>query len=187
MIIGITGKSGAGKGTVAEYLKQRGFVYHSLSDVLRSELKARRQAENLPNLIALGNKLRTAGGPGVLGQKIAEAIKNNNEENSLVDSIRNPAEIMELKQAFNGFKLIAVDAPLAMRHQRISRRGRPGDEISLEEFTKLDAKELKSNDSNAQQILECIRLADYTVVNEGSLEELQQKVKDMLVDIGENS
>ena len=40
MIIGLTGENCAGKGTVADYLKKKGFYYLSLSDVIREELKA---------------------------------------------------------------------------------------------------------------------------------------------------
>ena len=35
MLIGLTGKYAAGKGTVAELLKEQGFAYHSCSDILR--------------------------------------------------------------------------------------------------------------------------------------------------------
>ena len=41
MIIGLTGKNAAGKGEVARFLQDKGFYYHSLSDVLREELKKR--------------------------------------------------------------------------------------------------------------------------------------------------
>ena len=40
-IIGLTGRNAAGKGTVANLLKERTFEYHSLSNTLRDELKIR--------------------------------------------------------------------------------------------------------------------------------------------------
>jgi len=180
MIIGLTGKSASGKGTVAEYLKEKGYVYHSCSDILRLELKERGIEENLPNLIKIGNELRNNEGPGVLGKRILELIRQNGEENSLADSIRNPAEIEELKKAGNSFILIAVDAPVELRYERMSKRGRAGDNISLEDFKILDAKQFQSDDPNAQQILKCLQLADYRIVNDGTVDELYQEIEAIL-------
>ena len=185
MIIGLTGKTAAGKGTVADYLKEKGFLYHSLSDVLREELKSRNVEEDLPNLIKVGNELRTKGGPGVLGKDMLKMIEKNNEDNSIVDSIRNPVEIEELKKTADKFILIAVDAPIKKRYERAKSRNRAGDNISFEEFEELDIKELKSADPNAQQILDCFKQSDYTIVNEGTLDELKQKIEDILIDINQ--
>ncbi len=41
-IIGLTGRNAAGKGTIADLLKKRKFIYHSLSDTLREELKSQK-------------------------------------------------------------------------------------------------------------------------------------------------
>ncbi len=41
MILGITGTFAAGKDTVAEYLKTKGFSVFSLSDAIRDECAAR--------------------------------------------------------------------------------------------------------------------------------------------------
>ncbi len=41
MIIGVTGKMGAGKDTFAVYLGKKGFIHISLSDIIRQEAVAR--------------------------------------------------------------------------------------------------------------------------------------------------
>ena len=38
-VIGLTGTNAAGKGEVANYLKNQGYAYFSLSDAIRDELK----------------------------------------------------------------------------------------------------------------------------------------------------
>ena len=43
MLIGLTGRNAAGKGEVAEYLKNKSFYYYSLSDVIRDEIRSRGQ------------------------------------------------------------------------------------------------------------------------------------------------
>jgi len=183
MIIGLTGKMAAGKGVVAEYLKNKGYSYHSLSDVLRDELKVRNIEETIPNLVKLGNELRAKNGAGVIGKRLLKKIQDNSETNAIADSIRNPAEIASLKESDHKFILIAVDAPLELRYQRTASRGRAGDNMTLEKFKEEDFKQLKNSDPNAQQILECFKQADYTVVNEGTLAELQQKIDGILSDV----
>ncbi len=175
MMIGLTGESGAGKDTAAEYLKGRGFSYHSLSDILREECQKVGQETNRDNLIAMGNKLRTKFGPNILARKILEKIKNNHEENSLVVSIRNPAEVMALKKE-PSFKLISVVAPLEIRYQRISGRGRPEDKVSLEKFKEQEEREMAGSETE-QQLRKVMTLADFTVSNGGTVKELEEKIK----------
>lgn len=183
MIVGLTGKMAAGKGVVADYLKSKGFKYHSCSDVLRQELKDRGLKETIPNLMEVGNQLRSQEGLGVLGRRLVKQIEDKQEQKAIADSIRNPAEAEELKRSKKRFILIAVDAPLKLRYQRTISRGRAGDKMTLEEFKQQDFKQLKSDDPNAQQILECFKLADYTVVNDSTLEELHQKIEKILNDL----
>ena len=86
-IIGLTGRNASGKGTVASFLKESSFVYHSLSDTLRDELKMRNLEESRDNLIMIGNSLREEGGPGILADLMISNLTSL--ENHIVDSIRN--------------------------------------------------------------------------------------------------
>ena len=70
MIIGLTGKNGSGKTEVSEYLKSRGFEYHSLSDEIRDEIRRRGLEITREVLIEVGNDLREKFGPGVLAERI---------------------------------------------------------------------------------------------------------------------
>ena len=62
----------AGKGTLAEVLEEKGFVYHSLSDAIRAELKFRGIPESRASLTEVGNDLREIHGPGGLAVRILE-------------------------------------------------------------------------------------------------------------------
>lgn len=96
MIVGLTGKFAAGKGTVADHLVRLGYRYHSLSDVIREDLKARGVAESREALTEAGNRLRREDGPAALAVHILERLKDGGRH--IVDSIRNPAEVEVLKQ-----------------------------------------------------------------------------------------
>jgi len=98
MIIGLTGKNASGKGEAANYLKSKGFVYYSLSDVIREEATKRGIGHSRDNLINLGNELRKKFGPDYLAKQINIKIKQQlkKKKNFVIDSIRSPHEAKEL-------------------------------------------------------------------------------------------
>lgn len=179
MILGLTGPNAAGKGEVAAHLVSRGFAYHSLSDVLREEMERRQLPPTREHLISLGNELRAAGGAGVLAEKVRERLGVRD----VVDSIRNPAEV-EVLRGMKGFILIGVDAPIEVRFSRAQKRARPGDGLTLADFREKEARE-NSPDSARQQLAATFALADHTVGNGGSIEELRRSVDALLALEGE--
>jgi len=182
VIIGLTGKYAAGKGTVAEVLKKHGFAYHSLSDVIRGELKRRGIPESRENLLACGNDLRSKGGPGALATMIVTELEADAHPDHIVDSIRTPAEVEGLR-THKAFWLIGVDADQRLRFQRLLSRGRQGDPTTFEVFAALEARESKSDDPKAQQLDATFALADVVVNNDGGLEDLEAQVLGVLEDL----
>jgi len=179
MIIGLTGTNGAGKGSVAEMLIKRGFQYYSLSDILREELTKEEKEIKRDTLIEIGNRLRLEHGPSVLADMIANKL--DIDKNYCVDSIRNPFEAERLKQ-LPEFHLINVEAPQDIRFERCKSRAREGAETTFEEFQAVEEKELESKDSNAQQLLQTARLADYNFDNSGDLVQLETQTVALLKD-----
>ena len=98
-IIGLTGTLGAGKGTVANYLQEKGYAYTSCSDYLRKELRKLGTEENVDNLKALGDSLREKHGPGYITEELLKTIIGP----TIVDSLRHPGEILALKKNSNSF------------------------------------------------------------------------------------
>ena len=155
-------------------LKKQGFVYHSLSDIIREECTRRQLPHERDNLIAIGNELRATFGPGVLGKLTAEKIEKLGEQKALAVSIRNPAEIEELRR-MPGFFLIAVDAPIELRFERISGRGRPEDAVTFEKFKEQENRE-RAGAQNEQQLNRVMVLADTQIPNSGTFAEFHQKI-----------
>ena len=176
IVFGLTGKNASGKGTVAEILKKKNFTYHSLSDSLRDELKSLKKEETRENLIDIGNKLRENGGPGVLADKLMPKL--NSENNHIVDSIRNPLEVISLRKEtpLRRFFLISIDADSRLRYDRLCSRGRIGDTDSWEKFVEQEKKEENNDDPNKQQLSRTMEMADYNIDNSGTLEELEVQV-----------
>jgi len=71
-----------------------------------------------------------------------------------------------------------VDAPLEVRFERARKRGRNESASSLDEFRRKEEQE-KSTSETGQQLEVCLRLADLTIVNEASLEDLRKKLKEL--------
>ncbi|MCX5749437.1 MAG: AAA family ATPase [Candidatus Saganbacteria bacterium] len=178
-LIGLTGLNASGKGTIADFLKEKGFVYYSLSDIVREEATALGMDHSRESLIFAGNKLRKDFGPSVLAKKIAEKLRQANTSKAVIDSIRNLAEIAELRK-LPGFVLIAADAPPEVRFERARSRGRIGFERTLEDFIAVEQKE-NTSDPDRQQLAACLKAADITVSNEGTVEELKIKLGKLLM------
>jgi len=181
MIIGLTGENCAGKGTVADYLMKKGFYYISLSDVIREELKAEGRELTREHLIEKGNFLRQEFGPGILATKTAAMVQA--DRNYVIDSIRNPAEVAELRK-LPGFVLLHITAPPEVRFERMRAREREEDPKTFEAFMKIEGMEAKNAEKTKQNILETVKLADKAVVNDTNLTELYEK---MDVTLGEVS
>ena len=177
MIIGLTGKNGAGKGMVSDYLKGLGFAYHSLSDVIRAEIRKDGQAITREALIAKGRALRQGFGPKVLAELVLQQIPS--EAQVIVDSIRNPYEV-EAFRARRDFVLIAVDADQRLRFERCRQRGRENDSSDFLEFVRLENEELSSSDPTAQQLLATNALADYVIQNDTDKAHCYQQIDAIL-------
>jgi dCMP deaminase len=178
MILGVSGLNGAGKGEVVAYLEARSFYPLSLSDVIRDELRERGLEETRERMIETGNEIRSAMGPGGLALRLADRLVP--DRNYVIDSIRHPAEVEVLRTRTRHFQLLWVTADEAVRLARIIERARPGDPTTIEDLRRLEGRELESDDPSAQQLLAVRELADFTIDNGGSIEELRTQVQHVL-------
>lgn len=172
--IGLTGTNGSGKGEAAAFFQNRGFAYFSLSDLIREELLKEGLEPTRDNLIKKGNSLRTEGGADVLARMVLRKVKGK----AVIDSIRNPDEVGFLKREKN-FILLAIDAPVEIRYERVKRRGRDESVETLRAFMEKEAEEM-TRDPKGQQLQTCMEMADFRVINEGSLEEFRDKLEKFL-------
>jgi len=182
MIIGLTGKNASGKGEAANYLKSKGFVYYSLSDVIREEATKRGIEHSRDNLINLGNQLRKKYGPNYLAKqiniKIKQQLKKKKNQNFVIDSIRSPFEAKELMKN-KGFVIVGIKAPIELRFKRLLDRNRLGDAKTLEEFKKQEQRENLKNKTN-QQLDATFKLAKKFITNDSTLKELHKKIDGLI-------
>lgn len=174
-IIGITGTIGAGKGTVVEYLKTKGFQHYSARSLLLAEL-AKRGLENDRNAMRpLANELRQKYGPAYIAETLFQEAEMAGGD-AVIESLRTIGEVEALKKLSSLFVLLAVDAEPKIRYERILKRGSETDSVSFEEFIEQELLESEGKDAWAQNLPACIDAADIVITNNGSLEDLHRAV-----------
>ena len=180
MIIGVTGTIGAGKETVVQYLKKKGFEMFSFSRMIRQEALKRGYAMDRASLEKVGDLLREEyGDEAIFAKRIIEKIKKKGIKDASIDGIRQPWEIEEFKK--NGdFRLISIDADQKLRFDRTRNRGKPSDQTEFEKFKFFDEKEYYGKGNTHQQIKASMDMADFHIKNNGSFEELFKKIDDIL-------
>ena len=182
MILGITGTDGAGKGTVVDYLVQKkGFVHYHGRKLFIEHIEKQGLENNRATMRLVANEIRrTQGNDGVVKIFLHQA-RERGDADIIIDSIRATAEAETLKN--NGGVLLSIDANQKLRYQRIVQRASSSDAITFEDFAEHEALEMNDPDPHGMQKAKVIEMADYTLTNDTSLEELHTQIEVVLEQI----
>jgi dephospho-CoA kinase len=179
MIIGLTGSMGCGKGEIVKILEKEGFLYITLSMMVREEARKRGIEEEREKLMEVGNSMRREEGAGVLARRAVAKILASGHDKWVVDGIRNPAEIDEIKKVtpvegkdFRSF-IIGVETEKELLISRILSRARESDAKTRDEIVRKIDRELGVGEpQDGQQVAKCLQKVDVMIENNGTLEEL---------------
>jgi dephospho-CoA kinase len=174
IVVGVAGMPGAGKAVVSRVANEKGYALVIMGNVIREETKRRGLEPTPENIGKIMLKLREEEDPTVVAKKCIPKIVSANTDVVLVDGIRSLNEIQEFKKNFPQFVLIAVHSSPETRFGRLFRRKRSDDPSEWEVFLERDLRELSVGQGNV------IAMADYMVVNEGTLDEYRAKIHEVL-------
>ncbi len=178
MILGITGTIGAGKGAIVNYLvKEKGFTHYSARDFLVQEILMRDLPMNRASMEHVGNEVRSKYQDSHIIKTLyarAEAAGHD----AVIESVRALGEAEFLKE--HGVKILAVDAEQKLRYERIHKRGSVTDDIDFDTFVMQENRELSSTDIHGMNIIGVMKMADYRVESDGTMEELYRKVDEVI-------
>lgn len=184
IIIGLVGEASSGKGEIAKLLQPNGFAYFSLSDSLRKIATSLHLPHDREILINIGNTLRDTFGTNILARGAQRWINDTGNTRVIIDSIRNPGEVLFLQQELGAF-VIGVTMSPEKRFELIRERKRPGDPQTWEEFQRLFSLEQGIGEkSSGIQVKQCLDLTDATIQNEGTIGDLHTQVREFLFSRG---
>jgi dephospho-CoA kinase len=187
LCIGLTGLPASGKGTVADILEgwaenlRIACFRYSLSDEIRYCLKKERIPITRESLTQYANSLRKAYGGGVLAQLVVHRMRSETHTAKtsalvLVDAIRNPGEVEVLRDSLgNRFRLIAVRVSEETVRRRLESRRRAG-EPSANVQSLLKSEWGIGSPEFGLNIGACTKQADFQIWNDGSEQELRERV-----------
>jgi len=151
---------GAGKSTIAEGLKPKGYDIINMGNAVREEVKKRNLEPTRSNLGKLMLELREQNGQGAIAELIKPEIESSTANVILIDGVRSTDEIQVLRQLGN-VKLLAIHASTDTRFDFLQKRGRSDDPQTKDHFEERDNRELGVGISNP------IALSDYAISNIG--------------------
>ena len=151
---------GAGKSTIADGLRLKGFDIINMGNAVREEAKKRNLEPSRSNLGKLMLDLREKNGAGAVVELVKPKIESSTADVILIDGVRSNDEIQELRK-FGNVKLLAIHASTYTRFDFLQKRGRSDDPQTKEHFEERDSRELGVGISNS------IALSDYAITNIG--------------------
>ena len=182
--IGLTGRMASGKGEAIRILIHYGFHEISLSDIVRDEAEKEGKEVTRSQMQDIGDRLRRQGGAGVLGRRVREKIESSPVTRWVIDGIRNPAEIGELKK-LECFYLVGIEADIPVILARLRKRGRTTDRIKTDELLKALEREWGVGEpAEGQQVGACMALSDILIANNSSIKTFEKKIRSVLNEIG---
>ena len=117
---------GAGKSTIADGLKSKGYEIINMGNAVRNEAKKRNLEPTGPNLGKLMLDLREKNGPGAIAELIKPQIENSKSKVIIIDGIRSSGEIEVLRKS-GTVKLLAIHASTDTRFEFLQQRRRSDD------------------------------------------------------------
>jgi dephospho-CoA kinase len=176
IILGFVGEISSGKGTACQYLQKKyGAPSYRFSTMLRDILTRLYLPISRENMQDLSLGLRQTFGDDTLAKVIAQDVNQNPAELISVDGVRREPDIKYLRE-IPGFHLIYLTADQKIRYQRIVDRGENTDDQgkTFEKFQQDEKAEAEL------YIAATAKIADFTITNNGTFEELYQQLEDIL-------
>jgi dephospho-CoA kinase len=171
LIVGVVGPIAAGKGTVVEFLAEKGFYVSSTSDRIAEEIVDRELKLEREVFQDVADDLRKKFGGDILARRTVVYLDLAGAGNSAVDSIRNPKEVEYLQTAHQAY-ILGVDASRENRFHYLLKREKEGDPETWDEFVRVDRRETETNlNSYSQQVQACLKMANLVIKNNGTKEE----------------
>jgi len=174
-VVSIVGMTGAGKSEVARVFEENGFVKIRFGDVTDEEIEKRGLELNEQNERHIRELLRKEHGMAAYARlnlpRIDSALKYSDV---VIDGLYSWEEYTFLKSYYGeDFRVIAVWASPKTRYDRLTSR--LNRHLTLDEAASRDRAEIENINKGGP-----IAMADFTIINESSLGNLEKEAKGII-------
>jgi dephospho-CoA kinase len=181
-VIGAIGQNGSGKDEVLKYLRLKyGVPFLSTGDVVREIASGEGLEPTRENLGKISDRYFREFGKGYFVKLLADKIRQTGWKIAGISGIRSLNDVSILKGIF-GRDFILINVYITDPHVRYSRmtaRGEGRDPHSYEEFLRQDQAE-----EELFSLKEAEGLADYSISNDGTLDDLHREIDRLISDKG---
>jgi len=174
-VVSVVGMAGSGKSAVARVFERNGFWRVRFGDITDKEIKERGLELNEKNESYVRQQLRVEHGMAAYAKlnlpRIDALLKSSNV---VVDGLYSWEEYTLLKSRYgDDFQVVAVCTSPRVRYDRLAkRRIRP---LTAGEAAGRDIAEIENTNKGGP-----IAMADFTIINESSLEDLKRETMRVL-------
>ncbi len=180
-VITFVGMPGAGKSTCVESLEERGLPSVYFGGITLDEIKARGLSVNPENEKLVREDIRKKEGMGAYAVRTAPKVKElfkRGSQHVVADGLYSWSEYKIFKEEFgDNAIIIAIAAAREERHERLANR--PKRPMTDEEVTNREYAEIENIEKGGP-----IANADYTIVNDGTPEQLIEQLNGVLGQAG---
>jgi dephospho-CoA kinase len=177
-LVSIVGMTGAGKSEVSRVFEENGFIRIRFGDLTDEEMKKRGLEPSEESERQVRESLRKEHGMAAYAElnlpRIKEALKTSDV---VIDGLYSWEEYIYLKEGYGeDLCLVAVWSSPETRYARLGKRS--SRRLNSEEAVSRDRAELENSNKGGP-----IAMADFTIINESSLEELQREAKKIISEL----
>jgi dephospho-CoA kinase len=174
-VVSIVGMAGSGKSEVSRAFEKSGFTRIRFGDITDEEVARRDLELNEENERRVRESLRKEHGMAVYARlnlpRIDSALKHSNV---VIDGLYSWEEYSLLKDYYKeGFYVVAIWTSPKTRYHRLT--GRQNRRLTVAEASSRDRAEIEKLNKGGP-----IAMADFTITNESSLQNLRKEVKEII-------
>ena len=181
-LLAVVGMSGSGKSVVVDHLTEKGIPKVYFGGMIYKEME-RRGIERTPDGESekhFREMIRETEGKDWVVRQVIEETKGliaAGQKRVVLDGLYSWTEYKALKHEFPGeLTVLAVVVPKGLRHKRVAKR--PDRPFNAEQIQERDRSEIENLEKGGP-----IAMADYYVLNDGSVAELHTALDKILADI----
>lgn len=182
-IIAFVGMPGSGKGTCTNYLNEKhGWPVVHFGNMVYEEVQ-RRGLDNVKDEVFVREDMRKQDGKAVLAKHVAtkaDQYFGSGQAVIILDGLYSWSEYKFLAEKYGtALIMIAIAAPKALRHKRVLLRNDAHRKYTLPQLINREVAEIENLEKGGP-----IAMADYTIVNDATPEELLNKLDRITAEIG---